>query len=76
MTIAGEPVGVVRAHTGSNEISRPGIRGLLRLRRAVGSVRRFKRLRFQGFLRGPLIAAAICADVPMGRQNADEHNDN
>ena len=73
--IAGEPLGIVRAHTGSNEISRLGIRGLLRLRRAVGSVRRFKRLRFQGFLRSPLIAAAVCADVPIGRQDTDEHND-
>ena len=74
-TIAGEPLGVVRAHTGRNKFSRLGIRGLLRLRRAVGSVRRFKRLRFQGFLRGPLIAAAVCHDVPMGCQNAYEHND-
>ena len=76
--IAGKPLGVVRAHTGPNGVCSPSALGLLlllRFRRVISGVRRLQRLRFQGFLRGPLIAATVCHDVPIGRQDADEHND-
>ena len=76
--IAGKPLGVVRAHTGHNGFCSPSALGLLlllRFRRVISGICRLQRLRFQGFLRGPLIAATVCHDVPIGRQDADEHND-
>ena len=75
-TIAGEPVGIIGAHAGSNRFCSLGVLGLLvllRFRRVIGGICRLQRLGFQGLLRGDLIAVAACAGAPMSRQNADDH---